>query len=102
MCSLRYTAKLSCITLFCSLFNGLSIFFDWLFSMVEDKGDGIDEKTELSEDLLIHEEIYQSRLAKIKQVGCYFFYYSTSCLFSNVGTIFSKKKLFCERGTAMN
>lgn len=38
--------------------------------MVEDKTDGIDAEAGLLEDVLIHDEIYKSRLASIKRVSC--------------------------------
>jgi len=44
--------------------------------MPEDKGDGIDAEAGLLEDILIHEEIYKSRLASIKRVSYYFSDYS--------------------------
>lgn len=49
--------------------------------MHEDKGDGIDAEAGLLEDILIHEEIYKSRLASIKRVSCYFSAYSISSLY---------------------
>lgn len=42
------------------------------FSLVEDKGDGTDAEAGLPEDILIHDEIYKSRLACLKRVSCYF------------------------------
>jgi hypothetical protein len=42
------------------------------FSMVEDKGDGIDAEAGMLEDILRQEEIYKCRLASIKRVSCYF------------------------------
>lgn len=54
----------------------------WVFSLVEDKGDGTDAETGLPEDVLIHDEIYKSRLASIKRVSWYFYLsdYSLSSL----------------------
>jgi len=46
------------------------LFFVWAFSLVEDKGDGTaDAEAGLPEDILIHDEIYKSRLASLKRVS---------------------------------
>jgi hypothetical protein len=58
--------------LFCSLSNGLSFVLLGPFSLVEDKGDGIDAEAGMLEDILRQEEIYKCRLASIKRVSCYF------------------------------
>lgn len=43
--------------------------FVWAFSLVEDKGDGTEVEAGLPEDVLIHDEIFKSRLASIKRVS---------------------------------
>jgi len=54
----------------------------FVFSFVEDKGDGTDAEAALPEDILIHDEIYKCRLASLKRVSCYFCW--SSCFLSSL------------------
>ncbi|KAL9316115.1 hypothetical protein ACSQ67_017116 [Phaseolus vulgaris] len=45
----------------------LCVLFLFVFSFVEDKGDGTDAEAALPEDILIHDEIYKCRLASLKR-----------------------------------